>query len=317
MKPGSLNLLAVLSMGLAALAIVPAAAQPAPSAQRHDLSEICAGGDCVWEKHVTCSGFLEGINFDANGTLWMVGYLEGRIIKVQNGECVTVGEQSGFPNGMKIAPDGNLIVADRTGGLQSVDPVTGEREVIHSQYITAQFRGLNDLAFDPQGGMYFTEPYGSDALKPVGRVYYIAPGEGSKPELFLDGVSFPNGIALSPDGNRVFLSEYGQNRIIAAPSKLNPNIFESATVLAQLQGGIGPDGLTVDADGNLYIAHFGAGQVFVLDPQGFPYGIIRLPESAGPFTTNVAIHGGHLYVTEAIQNVVWRLPITRKALGEQ
>lgn len=307
----AIGLAAVGALGLLAS---PASAQKAADNQRHTIAEICAGGECVWEKYATCSGFIEGINVDKAGTVWMVGYLEGRILKVENGQCVTVGAQGGAPNGAKFAPDGRFFVADRLDGLQAVDTATGERKTVHSQYVTAQFRGLNDLVFDSMGGYYFTEPYGSDAVRKLGRVYYVAPGENSKPELFLDGIAFPNGVAITADDQRVYVSEYGANQILSAPAKNAKNIFETVAVFARLQGGIGPDGLAVDATGNVYAAHFGAGEIAVYDAQGFPYGIVRLPEGAGPFTTNLALHDGWLYVTEAIQNVVWRMKVNTRPI---
>jgi len=305
-------------LGAAALGVttlsLPAAAQTQPPRAGNDLSQICAGGECGWEVYATCEGFIEGINFDSDGTMWMVGYLEGRVMRGEDGACITVGEQQGFPNGSRFAPDGRLLIADRTGGIQVVDTETGEREPLYTQFVTAQFRGLNDLTFDPEGGLYFTEPYGSNALDRVGRVYYVSPEEGAVPELFADNMAFPNGIAVSADGLRVYIAEYGQNRIISVPSRLNENIFETPFVFANLTGGIGPDGLTVDAAGNLYAAQFGAGQVAVFDWMGMPYGVIPLPEGAAHFTTNLALHDGYLYLTEAIQNIVWRLAVSTEPL---
>jgi gluconolactonase len=57
------------------------------------------------------------------------------------------------------------------------------------------------------------------------------------------------------------------------------------------------------------VAHFGAGEVAVIDSNGFSYGTMPLPEGAGPFTTNVALYDGYLYVTEAMQNEVWRVAV--------
>jgi gluconolactonase len=294
--------------------VVNVMAQTAPPAQRQTIEDICANGVCVWEKYVTCSGFLEGINFDSEGTLWMVGYLAGNIFKVENGACVNVGEIEGAPNGARFDPAGNFIIADRIGGIQSVNPETGERTVLHTEYNTAQFRGLNDLVFDSEGGYYFTEPYGSSALNKSGNVYYVAPEEDSLPQLFQSGIAYPNGVAVSADGQRVYISEFAENRVLSVPSKLSNNAFEIPFVFARLEGGVGPDGLLVDAEGNLYAAHFQAGEVAIFNAQGLPYGTIQLPAGSGTFTTNLAIHEGYLYVTEASNNDVWRIAISKAAL---
>lgn len=304
---------AALAMTLTAPAVTPALADGA----RHDLSEICSDGGCRWEKVATCDGFIEGLNFDAEGQMWLLGYFKGEVLKVEGESCTVLGEASGAPNGAKIGPDGNLIVADRAGGIMSVDLETGTRSPKHPSYGIVGFRGLNDLVFAPDGGMYFTEPYGSDALSKVGRVYYVGPGEGAKVELFAEGLAYPNGIAVSADGQRVFVSEFAENRVMSLPARGAKNPFEPRFVFARMQGGLGPDGLTVDSDGNLYVAHFEAGEVVIFDKLGHPYGAVALPEGSGIWTTNVALHGGYLYLTEAGQNVVWRLPVKTKAIGSE
>lgn len=314
--PTFTTLRAALAASMLALAApaVPAFAQ-APATVGHDLTAICAGDSCQWEQVARCDGFIEGLNIDAAGQIWLLGYFNGQVLRVEDGGCTTLGEASGAPNGAKIGPEGDLIVADRSGGIQSVDLQTGARRPLHPSFGIVGFRGLNDLVFAADGGMYFTEPYGSDALEPVGRVYYVAPGEGAQPELFAEGLAYPNGIAVSADGQRVFVSEFAANRVLSLPARGARNPFEPRFVFARMQGGLGPDGLTVDTEGNLYIAHFEASEVVVFDRRGRPYGAIALPEGAGEWVTNVALHDGYLYVTEASQNIVWRLPVRTRPLA--
>jgi gluconolactonase len=294
---------------ITASTLMTAAPTVAQNAQRHTLSEICTDASCAWEKVATCSGFIEGINFDDQGDLWMVGLFNGSVQKVEGDSCTIVGEPAGAPNGAKFGPDGNLIIADRLGSIQSLDLETGERTVLHSAIGTAAFRGLNDLSFASDGSFYFTEPYGSSALNKVGGVYYVGPQDGAQPEAIANNMAYPNGIAVSADGQTVFVAEFAENRILSLPSKMTQNPNDTPRVFARLEGGIGPDGMAVDAAGNLYVAHFGAGEVAIIDPNGFSYGTMPLPEGAGPFTTNVALHDGYLYVTEAMQNEVWRVAV--------
>ncbi len=76
-----------------------AAAAPAAS-----LSEICDA--LIWERYATVEGFVEGPNFDKDGNLWVVGIASGGVMRVHEGGYEVVGEQSGLPNGARIAPDG-------------------------------------------------------------------------------------------------------------------------------------------------------------------------------------------------------------------
>jgi gluconolactonase len=305
--------------GLAALALALASqvarAEPPLPAERHSLSEICAGERCSWEKVVECTSFIEGLNFDERGRLWMVSVIGGQVLRVDNGRCVPVGASGGSPNGARFAPDGRLFMTDRKQGLMAVDPATGERTQLFAGHDGGAFRGLNDLVFDAKGGLYFTDPVGSDALSRIGRVYYVAPGEGSKPQVFADGLAYPNGVAVSADGQNVYVAEFAENRILSMPSRNSTDTFGLPYVFARLQGGIGPDGLAVDSAGNVYAMHYGAGEVTIYDKTGFAYGTIPLPREAGLGSTNLAFRDGYLYVSESLKNVVWRLPVRTQGLA--
>jgi gluconolactonase len=284
-----------------------------PAKERHTITEIVSK-DAAWEKVTTSTGFLEGLNFDRNGNMWMTGIFSGEIMKFdKNGKSKVVATY-GNPNGAKFHKDGRLFIADLNGELYYIDPVSGKRTTITEKFNTEHLRGLNDLVFDDQGGVYFTEPHGSSALNPNGRVFYLPPGEGAKVQLFQENIAYPNGIAISPDGQRVYISEYGKNRIIGAPAMNAKDIYDTPYVFARFEGGVGPDGLAVDTEGNVYVAHYKAGEVVVVDPNGFQFGTIRLPEEAGTYSTNLAFHDGHLYVTESNKNEVWRIKVNKSGL---
>ncbi|MBT2726810.1 SMP-30/gluconolactonase/LRE family protein [Bacillus sp. ISL-75] len=303
-----ISLVTVSAVGARALYVT----KPVPSKDRHSISEIVYP-QSLWEKVVTGSGFMEGINFDRNGEIWMVSPATGEIMKVEGSKVSIVGEKYKVPVGAKFHKDGRLFIADGTGELYAYNTTTGQRTTIVNSYNGSSLKGLNDLVFDNAGGLYFTEPTGSSATKPTGRVFYLPP-DGSGLQLFQENIAYPNGIAISADGQRVYISEFGTNRIISVPSKNAKDQREVAFVFGQFEGGIGPDGLAVDTEGNLYVAHFQAGEIVVLDPSGFKYGTIRLPEGAGTFSTNLTFHDGYLYVTESSKNEVWRIKVKKNGL---
>lgn len=287
-------------------------AQPAPSSVRHSESELC--DDCIWEKVATCGGFLEGPSFDRSGQLWMVNSISGNIVKVEKDKCVTVGKTPG-PNGSKFHKDGRLFITDRVEGLISFDTKTGRYTTIASGFDGKPFKGTNDLVFDANGGLYFTDPGRSNALDRSGRVFYLPPGPDAEPQLFLSNIAYPNGIALSPDGQHLYVAEFLLNRIIFSPVVNPKNKLEAPSLFANMVGVIGPDGLAVDSEGNVYTAHMGSGEIAAYDPQGFLIGTIRLPKDTGPLATNLAFRGQYLYVTEALVNdVVWRIRLKKNGL---
>jgi len=278
-------------------------------AQRHTINQIC--GECVVEEFARCGGFLEGATFDRAGRLWVVDLLSGNVMTVaDSGECEVVANTGGSPNGAKFHRDGRLFVADKNRGIITLDVESGEIETIANSYKTELLRGVNDLVFDGSGGVYFTEPYGSSAIKPNGRVFYVAADGAIR--VISDNIAFPNGIALSPDETQLYVSEYAAKRILSIPSQSAANDFEIPYVVGYTQGGVGADGMAVDAEGNLYYAIFQGGAVGVISADRYHYGSIALPEGAGNFVTNLAFHDGRLYITEATQGVVWRVAVSKR-----
>ncbi len=281
-------------------------------AQRHSIEEIC--GDCEPERFAVCGGFLEGATFDRSGQLWVVDLLSGNVMTVdEGGTCSVEASTGGAPNGAKFHRDGRLFIADKNRGVIALDTASGDIELIAATFRAELLRGVNDLVFDDAGGLYFTEPYGSNALNPNGRVFYLPPDDGARLRVVADTLAFPNGVALSPDGAQLYVGEYGAKRILSLPSQTATNDFDIAYVVAHTEGGIGADGMAVDAEGNLYYAVFQGGEVAVMGEDRFPYGSIRLPADAGTFVTNLAFHDGHLYITEATEGAIWRVEVRKAA----
>lgn len=287
----------------------------APGAIMADEKRSAICDECKLELYSSCGRgkFLEGPNFDKNGVMWLVGLRSGEILKVDASKsCTVAGKSGGFPGGARFAKDGSLLVTDRIG-LLSYDTGTGAIKELASRYGMENMKGLNDLVVDAAGGIYFTEPYGSNATKPDGRVYYYSPSTKAV-TLIGSTFAFPNGVMLSPDEKILYVGDYALNRIVGVP--VNPNGVVNAAgvpyVFAYMQGGVGPDGMVVDESGNLYVAHYRAGEVVVYDPNGFVLQTIRMPEGAGKWTTNVVLHDGYLYVTEAERDEIWRVAVKTK-----
>src|SRR5262245_60494138 len=129
------------------------------------------------------------------------------------------------------------------------------------------FHGPNDLIFDRQGGLYFTDPWGTSMANPRGSVYYVSPQ--GKTSRLLDNMAFPNGIALYPDEKTLYIGETMRNAVwsvqLEEPGVL---LIRRALITTYLNGGVGPDGLTLDEMGNVYVAYVDTGEVVVLTPKG-------------------------------------------------
>jgi gluconolactonase len=275
------------------------------------MAKFC--GSCQPHRFATCGGFLEGASVDAAGGLWVVDVTGGRILEITGaGQCIAKGKTGGMPNGSKFAKDGQLFVTDSRLGLITFDVATGTVSVIADQYGTTSLASANDLAIDQDGGIYFTVPAGSGQLNPVGRVFYLSPDHKNL-RLLTDKIAFPNGIAISPDGQSVLIAEFASQRIISVPSLTAKGDFPLTYVYARTRGGIGPDGIALDPSGRLLVANFGSGEVLVYSAEGVPLGAIKLPESAGKRVSNLVIRGRDLYVTEGSKGEVWRISLNKTA----
>jgi gluconolactonase len=299
---------ALLCLGWGVLASGPSYAADQGQSRTVTMQDIC--GQCMPEKFTQCGDFLEGPAFDRDGNLWMVSINSGEIQKVApSGQCTTATNTHGQPQGLKFAKDGRLFGVDRKRGVFWIDTNTGTVHDYMRYFQNENFHGPNDLIIDKEGGIYFTDPWGTSPLNPRGGVYYISPEPAKNITRIADNLAFPNGICLSPDEKTLYINDFDNQRVLAVPL-VSPgmlNVGFAHVFGGTLAGGWGPDGEAVDQNGNLYVAHYGAGEVVVIDPDGFMIGSIALPKGAGNQTTNVAFHDGHLYITEAGQNVVWRV----------
>ena len=285
--------------------------KPVPKGERHHISEIIHS-KAKWEKVVTGEGFMEGINFDRKGNIWMVSPPTGELLTVKE-DKVSVVENYKGPVGAKFHKDGRLFITDLSGEIVAYDPKTGKSETIVNSYNGKPLNGLNDLVFDESGG--FTLQSQWDPVQPiqwaVSSTYQQIvrnPNCLQKILLIQMGLLFPQTVNVS-----IFLNST-KIEFSLSLQRMQKTSPETPFVFGQFEGGIGPDGLAVDAEGNLYVAHFQAGEIVVLDASGFKYGTIRLPEDAGTFTTNLTFHNGYLYITESSKNEVWRIKVKKEGL---
>lgn len=246
--------------------------------------------------------YCEGVVFDHEG----YGY-------ISHGETITqftlYGDKktwavTGAPNGHKVLADGTHLVCDASRHAVLRLSADGEMlEPASTECRGTTLRGPNDLSLDTEnGGFYFTDPGGSSKEKPIGTVHYVD-AKGTT-HLIDDGLAFPNGIVLLPGGKKLLVAESQKNRILSyevlAPGRVGPRqLFAHLPKKDESAGQVDnqPDGICLDAAGNLYVAHYGMRQVQVLDPEGKL--IARYP--GGNLTTSNVAFGGpqgdQLFVT--------------------
>jgi len=249
--------------------------------------------------------YIEGPAFDREGNLYIVDIAFGLIYRIDpQGQVKLVVEYDGEPNGLKIHHDGRIFVADHKNGLMLLDPESGSIKPYIGRYKTESFKGLNDLVFSKAGALYFTDQGQSGLQDPSGRVYCLDT-QGNL-NCLLNNVPSPNGIALNPEENFLYIAVTRANSVWRAMLLADGSITRVGNFI-QLSGGSGPDGLAVDQAGNLYVAHAGLGSVWKFSAQGEP--LLRIRSCAGMMTTNLAFGGKDnqdLFITESESGSILR-----------
>jgi len=243
--------------------------------------------------------FLEGPSFDRNGNLYCVDVPYGRIFRISpQGEWTVAAEYPGEPNGLKIHRDGRIFIADQRHGIMVMDPARGEVIPFFTRPNLERFRGCNDLCFASNGDLYITDPGRSCLNDPTGRVFLLRPD--GKLDLLLNNVPYPNGIVLDRDETCLNIAVTRGN-CIWRMSTYSGNIIPRVGLFIQLLGGAGgPDGLAIDEEDNLAIAHSQQGTVWLFSKKGEP--VCRIRSCSGGAVTNLAYGGPDrktLYITEA------------------
>lgn len=211
-------------------------------------------------------------------------------------------------NGMALRPgdEDHLVIADHGArALSTIRLSDGRRDIIVDRFEGKRFNSPNDLAFTKAGGIYFTDPpYGlkdldASPLKEmsVNGVYYRAP-DGTVKRI-IDDLSFPNGVALSPDERRLYVANSDPERPIVTAYEIgdggavsNPQIiYDGASEVGPGRGL--PDGMAIARDGTKFLT--GPRGVYILSADDTMLGLIDV----GTPVSNVALDDqeAYLYLT--------------------
>jgi len=252
--------------------------------------------------------FPEGPTLSADGgTLYCVNVQSSAISRLDlktgafSYTWVTLPE-GGRGNGMTLGPDGALYVADVGRKLiaRISLPDGAVTTVVEKAAGGKAFRGPNDLIFDKEGGLYFTDPDGSwDA--PVGAVYHVA-AKTHVVSRVAEGMRFPNGLALTADGKTLLVAESPLHLVTGVV--LAGGARRTFCVTGTVGGG---DGMRLGRDGFLYVAVYGEGVIAKISPVGDV--VHRYDVQVGKHCTNLCFTPDQksLYVTETDTNTIIKM----------
>lgn len=293
------------------------------------IERMDPGLDALIDPDASVETLADGFNW-SEGPVWIPegGFLifsdvpENTIYKWKEGEGKSVYlKPSGFTgdssrkgesgsNGLLLDQEGKLILCQhgdrRLARMTSpTDAPSPDFETIADRYEGSRFNSPNDAALSQAGSFFMTDPpYGlpqgmEDPSKELDfqGVYRIDP-DGSV-QLISDQMTRPNGIALSPDDKTLYVANSDPKKALwmaysldEAGNKTGERVFLDVTDKANEDNPGLPDGLKVDAAGNIYAT--GPGGVWIISAEGTPLGLVR----TGHHTANCALGGdGYLYMT--------------------
>jgi gluconolactonase len=175
-------------------------------------------------------------------------------------------------NGLAVGANGQILACTHDQQtLSYFDPVTKARTTLPLTYMGKHFNSPNDLAVRSDGHIYFTDPDYELGNRPsetkMQGVYHVAPD--NTVTLIEGSLRQPNGIALSPDGKTLYIGSLTGMLLkypVMADGSTGP-----ASPFASING---PDGMSVDCAGNVYVTS-ASGTVVVLSPGGAVIGTIQ------------------------------------------
>jgi gluconolactonase len=274
--------------------------------------------------------FPEGPIVMDDGTVVLVEIKRGTLsrVDVEKGTVDVVAECGGGPNGAAIGPDGAAYICNNGGcfefievmgltfpgpppdtywghgAIQRVDLGSGEVTTLYEECNGEPLRAPNDIVFDTAGGFWFTD-HGVRHHRSSDRTgIYYATTDGSSITEVIFPVDGPNGIGLSPAGDRLYVAETHTGRAWAwdVPS---PGVAQGANpvgpgggeLLVGLPGYQLFDSLAVDGDGWVCIATLVNGGITSVSPDG---ATVEHLATDDPLTTNICFGGDDLrtaYIT--------------------
>ncbi len=248
-------------------------------------SKVVAPG-AVLQKVASGFDFTEGPASDSKGNVFFTDQPNDRILKWSlEGKLSTFMQPCGRANGLCFDRHDNLwACADQTNALWEIDP-KGKITVVVSGFEGKLLNGPNDVWVQPDGGVYFTDPYYKRPYWQRGPkeipecVYHLSP-DHKRLTRVIEDLKQPNGIIGTPDGKTLYVADIGGRKTYRYAIQRDGSLAQK-----HLFCSLGSDGMTIDNEGNLYLTGQG---VTVFSPAGEQIEHIDVAE---PWTANVCFGG--------------------------
>jgi gluconolactonase len=227
-----------------------------------------------------------------DGAVHWAEMTQDRIRRARTGTAETVWERKGCgPTAVRPTPSGEIwVLCHLANAVLLLGPDWTTKKIYTTDDDGHRFYRPNDGKVDRTGTLYFSS---------AGDFSVQAPANGHVVALHLDGTAqriagpyhYTNGISVTPDGRRLYVSEHLARRVWALD--LNAGKVTAARVFFDLNSSgldrprfpeAGPDGQWLSPSGELFVAEYGAGRILRLGPDGRLRGTLKVKT---PYVTNM------------------------------
>jgi gluconolactonase len=252
----------------------------------------------------------ECVAFDRSGFLWAGGEA-GQVYRINpaGGKVELVTTLGGFCGGLAFSPKDQLFVCNPQHGIVVVDR-SGKFFVFANHAGDHKLICPNYGLFDSAGNYYVTDS-GNFRKRNGSLLRFNAAGEGA---VLSQPLGYANGLALSADERTLFVVESDTNSVLRF--ELRDDCSVGLPQIHATDCGRFPEGLTLDAHGNLYVCCYASDEIWRVNPSREktffawdPWAILL----GSP--TNMAFGGPHfdeLYVANLARTTITRARIGRK-----
>jgi sugar lactone lactonase YvrE len=246
--------------------------------------------------------YLEGLAVDpARARVWYSDVIAGGVHGIERDEVrwsLNAGRM--WTGGIALNEDG-AVLSTGAGGIMWNRPDTGESGWLLREIDAVPINGINELAADPEGGLYFgtvdIEHIAEGKTPRPATIYHLT--RNGEVTLLAEGLGFVNGMALSADGSRLYYNETFDG-VYAFQVRSDGSLSDRARLLGKEDC----DGMALDADGTLWVSGFRSSSITRLtvggsqaEPFSTPAGAITQIRFGGPdlgklYLTSVPADGG-------------------------
>lgn len=239
--------------------------------------------------------YTEGPAMDSKGNIYCTTLSGGAILKIDTENKMSEWAYSDCPNGQIVLPDDDHLVCDvKLAAVRRFDR-NGQfiKNEIEKYCDGVEIYCPNDLITDDSGNIYFT-----DSIRDKGKICFL--GVNGERSILADDLDYPNGLVLSFDQKTLYVAESYKNRVIKIALESAGKTKDTIEVFAELPTHSSgkeidnlPDGLALDRDGNVWVAHYGMQAIHKLSLEGE---LLASIDTNMPLTSNLFFYNSEVIV---------------------